>query len=263
MTIWAPEVPAEGVPRYMAIANAIAQDVEAGVLPEGTKLPTHRELAEHLGVTIGTVTRGYAEAGRRGLTVGEVGRGTFVRTHSDPEDFGWREAAQSGMDADVVDMSLACPWVPPDGEEGRLLGQTLEQISRSRGLDELMTYNPTTGIHRHRTVAADWIGSMGLEVTPDQVVITNGAQHAMTVILATLLRPGDTLVTAEFTYPGLKSLAQMLGLRLVGVAMDGEGIVPEALDAAVSILDGLGRQAIARTRAATPTTTTSSPSATP
>ena len=130
MTIWEPAIAERGGPRYVAIADAIAQDVTSGVLPEGAKLPTHRDLAGRLGVTVGTVTRGYAEAERRGLTVGEVGRGTFVRTRLDPEDFGWRDAALEGKGKGVVDMSLACPWVPPDGEEGRLLARSLEQIAR-------------------------------------------------------------------------------------------------------------------------------------
>ena len=232
MTIWAPDVRDDGGPRYVAIADAIARDVQSGVLAEGTKLPTHRQLADILGVTVGTVTRGYAEAERRGLTVGEVGRGTFVRGRGEPEDFGWRDAARPAAEQGVVDMSLACPWVPPDGEEGRLLGRTLEEIARTRGIDELMEYHPATAPMRHRAIAAEWVGTLGVSVSPEQIVVTAGAQHALTVILATLLRPGDTLMTAELTYPGLKAVAQMLGLELRGVAMDEEGIVPAALDAA-------------------------------
>jgi DNA-binding transcriptional regulator YhcF (GntR family) len=72
----------------METSDAIAQDVSSGVLAEGAKLPTHRELAGRLGVTVGTVTRGYAEAERRGLTVAEVGRGTYVRSRREAEDFG-------------------------------------------------------------------------------------------------------------------------------------------------------------------------------
>jgi DNA-binding transcriptional MocR family regulator len=165
--------------------------------------------------------------------VGEVGRGTFVRRRQEPEDFGWIEAAQTGgNESGVVDMSLACPWVPPDGEEGRLLGETLAEISRARGLDELMIYNPTTGLHRHRAVAAEWIRGMGHDVSPDQIIVTNGAQHAMTVSLAAFLRPGDTLLCAEVTYPGLKAVCQMLGIQLHGLPMDEEGILPGAIDTA-------------------------------
>ena len=54
-----------GEAKYMLVANAIAQGVEDGCLAPGESLPTHRELAEALGVTIGTVSRGYAEAAQR------------------------------------------------------------------------------------------------------------------------------------------------------------------------------------------------------
>jgi DNA-binding transcriptional MocR family regulator len=230
--MWKPEIPDGKRPRYVAIADALSRDIARGILAEGARLPTHRELAECLGVTVGTVTRGYAEAERRGLTVGEVGRGTFVRRRSEPDDFGWREAALPGAGEGVLDMSLASTWVPPDGEEGRLLGRTLEEIARSRSLDELMMYNPATALPRHRATAAEWIRGIGLDVSPEQIVVTSGAQHAMLVILAALLSPGDTLLAEELTYPGLKAVARMLGLRLHGVAMDEEGITPEALDAA-------------------------------
>jgi DNA-binding transcriptional MocR family regulator len=230
MTMWKPQTDESG-PRYIAIADAIERDVAGGVLTEGTKLPTHRELAKTLGVTVGTVSRGYAEAERRGLTTGEVGRGTFVRPTPDSEVFGWREAGQEGVKSGVIDMSLACPWIPPDGEEGRLLAKTLTEVAQSQPLDELMAYHASSALPRHRAVAADWLSRLGVQVSPDRLVVTNGAQHAMTVILAALMRPGDTLLTAELTYPGLKAVAQMLGLKMQGVAMDNEGIMPESLDA--------------------------------
>ncbi len=230
MTMWNPRLE-DGAPRYVAIADAIARDVAGGVLDEGTRLPTHRELAEALQVTVGTVTRGYSEARRRGLTIGEVGRGTFVRSRTDLEDFGWRDAARTSVGSGAIDMSLACPWVPPDGEEGRALAETLTQVAASGSLDELMCYHATSALSRHHAVAAEWLGSLGLPVSPEQIVVTNGAQHAMVVCLAMTLRPGDTLMTAELTYPGLKAVAQMLGINVRGVAMDDEGIVPEALDA--------------------------------
>lgn len=78
MTIWHPDIHGDSGPRYIAIADVIERDVKRGRLEPGTRLPTHRELADLLGVTVGTVTRGYAEAARRGLLRGETGRGTYV-----------------------------------------------------------------------------------------------------------------------------------------------------------------------------------------
>lgn len=231
MTIWSPRIHETSGPRYLAIADAIERDIGSGTLAEGTRLPTHRDLAQRLGVTVGTVTRGYAEAERRGLTVGEVGRGTFVRTRTQPEDFGWREADRSD-EADLIDMSLACPWIPPDGSDGRELAAALGELTRGGPLDHLLAYHPATATPRQRAGAASFIGTLGHEVSPEQVIVTNGAQHAMGVILASFMAPGDVLATAELTYPGLRAIARMSGIRMRGIEMDDEGIVPEALDAA-------------------------------
>jgi DNA-binding transcriptional MocR family regulator len=102
MTIWSPDIGKREGPVYRAIADAIAQALEAGELQPGEGLPTHRALARALGVTVGTVSRGYAEAERRGMVVGEVGRGTFVRggEPGGPADLG------EGQEGITVDMGL-------------------------------------------------------------------------------------------------------------------------------------------------------------
>ena len=228
MTMWRPRIDDEAQPRYMAIATAIAKDLESGILTEGARLPTHRDLADYLGVTVGTVTRGYAEAERRGLTVGEVGRGTFVRGR-EVEEHGWGAAGPEGSSR-IIDMTLACPWTAPG--EGELLAETLRQIARETDIVELLQYHPDSASLRHRAAAASWIARTGLEASPEQVIVTAGAQHAMTALFSALLRPGDTILAGELTYPGMKALAQMLGLRIRGVALDDEGICPDALEEA-------------------------------
>src|SRR5687767_11270639 len=65
MTMWSPSLEAGDRPLFLAIARALQRDVEEGRLQPGQRLPTHRELARSLGVTIGTVTHAYAEARRR------------------------------------------------------------------------------------------------------------------------------------------------------------------------------------------------------
>ena len=79
MTGWLPDLAGRPGPRYRAIAEAMAESIAGGALTPGTRLPTHRDLAWRLGVTVGTVTRAYREAIARGLIDGEICRGTFVR----------------------------------------------------------------------------------------------------------------------------------------------------------------------------------------
>ncbi len=86
MTIWIPDISSGNGPVYRRIAHAIGDAVEKGQLQAGDRLPTHRDMAYHLGVTVGTVTRAYREAERLGLATGEVGRGTYVSTPIDLND---------------------------------------------------------------------------------------------------------------------------------------------------------------------------------
>jgi DNA-binding transcriptional MocR family regulator len=225
--MWKPVLEANGLPLYLAIADAIGRDVDAGVLQPGVRLPTHRELAKRLAVTVGTVSRAYAEASRRGLTTGEVGRGTYVRGRENLERFGWRGARTA--EGPWLDMTLACPWQPEDGVEGRVLAATLAALARESDLDRLLAYDPDMSSEGQRAIAAEWMRTHGVPAASERVVVTVGAQQALAVILSTLLRPGDTLLTEELTYPALKSVAQQLGVRTHGVALDEEGLVPAAL----------------------------------
>src|SRR5438105_4498496 len=83
MSEWLPDLTQHRGPRYRAIADALAADIATGRLGTGNRLPTHRDLAYRLHVTVGTVSRAYAEAERRGLIGGEIGRGTFVRARGE------------------------------------------------------------------------------------------------------------------------------------------------------------------------------------
>src|SRR6516225_4129519 len=103
MTIWRPTLRSgkENVPLYGQIAQAIEADVLADRLRPGDRLPTHRDLARALKVTVGTVSRGYAEARKAGWISGEVGRGTFVL-----DRLAGRFPKLKEDDADLIDLSL-------------------------------------------------------------------------------------------------------------------------------------------------------------
>src|ERR671920_388064 len=102
MTMWTPDLSRHEGPRYTAIVEAIAEDIEHGRLKPGDQMPTHRELATQLGVTTGTITRAYSEAARRGLLVGETGRGTFVKGYLLDDSF---LVLSSDDDDGLIDLS--------------------------------------------------------------------------------------------------------------------------------------------------------------
>ncbi|MBZ4401402.1 PLP-dependent aminotransferase family protein [Myxococcus sp. AS-1-15] len=230
MTIWTPNLRDREGPLYRVIADALGADIEEGRLAPGTRLPTHRELAEKVGVTVGTVTRAYAEAERRGLIGGEVGRGTFVRHRDTPRHLP-SPAPDEGDDA-LVELGLNWPATPSGDPAGTAFAKTLDAVQRSPRVAELLEYAPHLGHLSHREAGAEWMSRFGLDVSPARVMVCSGGQHAMEVALNVLTRPGDTVLCEALTYPGLKVLASRLHLRLQGVAMDAQGLVPEALEAA-------------------------------
>ena len=210
-----------GEAKYMLVANAIAQGVEDGCLAPGESLPTHRELAEALGVTIGTVSRGYAEAAQRGLTVGVTGRGTFVTAPCHDVDV-YEGAGR------MHDLGFIAPfeYLNPD------LNEAVAELSRYADLKELSNYQQPRGLLRHREAGAHWAGRYGLAVSPENLLVCAGAQHALLTVLASLFNPGDRIAAEQLSYPLLKQLARRLRLNLTPVRMDQGGMLPDSLEAA-------------------------------
>lgn len=234
MTMWNPQLP-EGRPMYLALADAIEADVAGGVLAPGMRLPTHRDLAERLGVTVGTVTRGYAEAARRGAVRGEVGRGTVVRASGDGPSPWWSgepDGRGKGAGRDEsgqrrrIDLGLVTGMYGLDPD----LGAGLRRLAAEPGAQDLLGYQPSRGMARHREAGSLWCRRFGVEAPPERVLVTAGGQHALLVLFSSLFRPGDRVGAGCLNYPGLMSVAALLGLKLVPLAMDEQGVLPESLD---------------------------------
>ncbi len=213
--------------KYKRLASALELCILDGSLAAGSKLTPQRILAYKLNVTVGTVSRAYAELERMGLVVPRVGDGTFVRQRGleRKRDEGYRNVAESPAFYDMS-RNLHIP-----GAETSLLAQSLMILAQDVStLGELMTYTPEVGLPRFRAAGAKWLSSHGFRAHPEQVLCTNGSQHALLCTLMALLRPGDTLVTEPLTYPGLISAARLLGIRLLAATMDDDGLLPHSLD---------------------------------
>jgi DNA-binding transcriptional MocR family regulator len=249
--MWLPQLASQPGPRYVALAEALAQDIANGTLVEGARLPPQRELAFRLGVTVGTVSRAFGLAAERGLVNGEVGRGTYVRT---------RQAApcrpdpvNDGGEPELIKLTVNAP---PNPSYQTLLAEALQELAGAGGLEGLLAYAPRRGHADHRAAAAAWIGRVGIEASPEQIVITGGAHQAIVAALAALARPGESVLVEALTYAGVGDIAERLGLRLEALAIDDDGLVPEALEQAVR--SGRSRLLLVNPTAHNPTTTTMS-----
>ena len=222
--LWTPDLSRGSGPLYLRLVDAMAEAIASGALAVGEQLPPQRQLAWRLNINLSTVTKAFHEATKRRLIAGEVGRGTYVLGQS-------AEATLFDLkpipDQSVIDLSTHQPASPDDDRE---LDQTLaEMLREDGGLSSHLHYFSPHTIQKIRMTAAKWLHSYGYPVSPEHCLATSTAQHALMISLLAACDRDDTVLVDELTFPGMKAVAKQLGLKLHGVAMDEQGLRPEAL----------------------------------
>ncbi len=226
MTMWMPKPEDLKRPAYRSLAEAISRAVDAGELKSGDRLPTHRDLAYRLGISVQTVSRAYEELIGRGIIAGEVGRGTFVR--ASPGDARPPFLPDSQHDR-LVDCSILKPVCDPIHVEH--MRAALTRLGAELPGSVVLSFRPSVALGNYRASAMKWLGRCGLSPRAESVLLTNGNTSAMTIALMCAANPGDLVVTEEIGHHTLKPLCRYLGLRLKGVRIDAEGVVPKDFDA--------------------------------
>ncbi|MEQ6888808.1 PLP-dependent aminotransferase family protein [Halomonas sp. CS7] len=223
---WLPDLEGADTPRYQALVDQLAADIAAGTLAPGERLPPQRLLADALKVTVGTITRAYREAERRGLVEARVGSGTRVRSPSaEAPRFHHLSRAEEGS----IDLSLSVP-IPHPWRAEQLAG-VLSRLSQSaQAIESALAYPPEQGSPASREALAGWLTRQGLPLSAEELILTAGGQHADFLALQALVQPGEAVASAALTYPGMIATGRQLGLKHVAVPMDAEGIQPESLE---------------------------------
>ncbi|WP_299784723.1 PLP-dependent aminotransferase family protein [uncultured Marivita sp.] len=218
-------------PKYRRVADAIQSAIRAGDLSVGDRLPPVRELAWSLGITPGTVARAYTLLTDAGHAVAEVGRGTFVAGRQPRAKATAREYVsipfQDGK------LSLASPQLPDLGQVA-LLQEAFARVGQVAP-ERLLQY-PTREAYRPlREAAAHWLRHIPLgRIDQSDIVLVHGAQNGLGVILQTILRgPSPTILVEELAYPGFRRAADLLRADVVGLPSDENGLIPDALEAAI------------------------------
>jgi DNA-binding transcriptional MocR family regulator len=227
---WTPSLESQSGTLHQRLIQALRDDIASGALEPEARMPSHRDLAQRLGIGIGTVTRAYAEAVRLGLLVGTVGRGTFVAPNAVPR----RDEQPAIFRADaggVIDLTLNIPTLDVVAS---CMGDVLDRIRQRPDISDYVTFTAHAGVDWHRQALAEWLRKVSHFRDADwrRLIVTTGAQHAMSLAMDVVLRRGDTLLVEAVTFSGTLAAAAQHGLQPVGVAMDREGIRPDALEEA-------------------------------
>ena len=226
-TSWNPDLTqsGDGGTLHARLLHALRRDIASGVLLPDDQMPTHRELAARLGIGVGTVSKAYAEAERLGLLTSRVGSGTFVAPPTtappNPND---RNA--------TIDLSLNMQTLGPVANR---LADALRRLPDRSDIQSYASFAPHAGIEWQRKTLAGWFRGLANFDALDwrRLLITSGTQHAMALAVDELCARGDVVLTEAATFSGFTSLANYRGFACAGVAMDGEGILPDALEDAI------------------------------
>lgn len=222
---------------YRRIADRLAEEIYSGRFKAGERLPPQRVFARRRRIADSTAGRVYGELVRRGLVVGEVGRGTYVRASPVPSGQALTEAptevpnkAASGATNGVsVNLELNYPSVEGQSE---LLAAGLAPLLRPDVLGEVTRTVPATGTAAAREAVAGLLAGPGWRPRPDQLLFAGNARQAIAGALASLVRPGGRVGVEALTYPLVKEIAARVGCSLVPLATDEEGLRPDAVAAA-------------------------------
>jgi DNA-binding transcriptional MocR family regulator len=215
-------------PLYARLADAIADCVSHGLL-SGQRLPAERELAEHLGVSRGTVIAAYDALRVRGLARSRRGSGTFLRVSRSSASTHEAPMFAKLMDPDQapIDMSMAALRSP------ELLADAQVGLRDAMRLFPCHGYAPL-GAHSLRVAIAEHLSARRAGPTePQQILVTAGGQGALSLIANGLVRPGDRVLVEAPTYPGAIEVFSRAGARIEALERDHAGVLRDGLEHAL------------------------------
>jgi GntR family transcriptional regulator / MocR family aminotransferase len=220
--------------RWQRLYAKLRQLIESGALPPGAKLPPSRDLAARLGLARGAVVAAFELLVAEGFAEARTGAGTYVATRVP------QRTAPPQTPSPLTSGPVAQP-TPPRRDLPGILGAAAEdsrsvQIFRSILHQELA--RPSAALFRYsdpqgsaelrREVAAYLQLARGVRCVPEQILITSGTQSALDLVLRAVLAPGDTIWLEDPGYPMARAAMLGAGLQVVGVPVDGEGLVVSA-----------------------------------
>jgi len=225
---WRPSLTKQkGETKHSALTERIIADIDAGVLKPMDRMPTHRDLARDLGLSVQTVSLSYKEAERLGYLSGEIGRGTFVKARVTDR------AGRMMLDhspTEVLDLSIIRGVYLEEHETASRA--ILRELADSDNSGFMRPCRPVAGLDSHRETARSWLGMMGVTAGAERILVTNGAAHGIFLALSCIVRSSDVVLCENLTDHGIIGLSNILGFSLKGLPTDGEGILPDALEAA-------------------------------
>lgn len=208
-------------PTYMYVADEIAAEISMGKLSEGDQLPPQRQFAYARGIATSTASRVYEELIRRGLALGEIGRGTYVRALDVQKDATLIEPVSAPID-------LEHNYSVRSSHKKEIM-RVIRDVSTNEEAEKYLTPMGTIGWKGSQKIAAKFLSVREWAPKPASVLFTGNGRQAIAASISAITKPGDRIGVEAVTYPVLIGIAKKLGLVLIPIEMDNQGIMPVSL----------------------------------
>jgi len=234
--------PESHVPLYIQLRDQVRSLVHAGDLRPGDRIPASRELATMLGVHRTTVANAYAELESEGLIQGHVGRGTYIKANGNglkltppappvlngSEGLRWEllfadergEEALSRLTASAPENALSFVMARPAEEYFPVEElQTCVNAVLRREATDVLNLGPSDGYGPLKDALIEHLRLDGISAKDENLLITDGCQQSLDIISKAFVRPGDSVILENPTYPGAMAIFHGARARCLGVPM--------------------------------------------
>ena len=200
---WKPKKTDLEKPYYLSIAARLEKDIFSGLLPENTKLPPQRELADFLDLNLSTITKAYKLCELKGLLYAVTGKGTFVSPRVSVQD------TFLDKNSTVIEMGMIKPFY----ECNQSVLSAAKNVLNTPDNIRLFEYSNPLGTERQIKAARKWLHHFGIDAAKKNILLSAGAQNALSVVLISMFNAGDKIAVDSFTYTNFKGLANFLHIN--------------------------------------------------
>ncbi|HAQ08890.1 MAG TPA: GntR family transcriptional regulator [Bacillus bacterium] len=237
-------------PKYKVIIDYIKAQITNGTWPVGSRLPSQRELAKQFGVNRSTVITALDELTADGLVKGKPGMGTVVINNTwtlmrSDTPVNWNEQVQLGSHQASIATVQTINISETDKELIQLskgeLSKELFPLNEMKAVIQKVGndltpfgYEDPKGNPGLRQAISEYLGDKGIHTSPSSILVVSGALQALHLVSIGLLQRESTVFLENPSYLYSLSTFQSAGLRLQGVAMDEEGVMPKGIETSLA-----------------------------
>lgn len=245
--------PEGGETKPTSLYRVLKDAILSGQLRDGSKMPTERDYAGMLGVSRGTVNTAYTRLRDEGYIASRIGDGTYVcaltkAARSQPPLSLRRHRGQLARDAKDFDREKSHLFNPRGPAIPFRVGQPAVDLFPFKTWYGYLRDMPTAIAHSlsenqppegflrlRRALSEHVLLSRGIRCSPEQLIITNGAQQSQSLLLRTLCDRGDRVALEDPGYPGSIASVRSAGLLPVPIPVDDDGLKVDVLEKQTNI----------------------------